>query len=200
MKLYSNRLSPNCRKVHTVIGHTGIEVEEIAISLGEGEQKQTDFLAINPNGKVPALIDGDTKLWESDAIACYLASKAKSDLWPASNQRYDILRWMFWSANHFSNPVGSIIGQKIFNRDNPDQAIIDKGLADFRHVAGILDRHLHGRSFLSGDGATVADISVGVWLGYATPLELPLGDFAEVSRWFDSLVALKGGNELLPPG
>jgi len=62
-----------------------------------GEQLRPDFLAINPNGKVPALVDGGRAIWESNAIIIYLAEREDSDLWPAGERRLDILRWMFWS-------------------------------------------------------------------------------------------------------
>ena len=67
MQLYSNPLSPNCRKVHGVIAHTGLSVDEQTVDLRQGEQKKTEFLKLNPNGKVPVLLDGDTVLWESNA-------------------------------------------------------------------------------------------------------------------------------------
>ncbi len=199
MQLYSNHFSPNCRKVHGVIAQTGIAVDEHTVDLRQGEQKKPEFLKLNPNGKVPVLLDGDTVLWESNAIACYVAGQANSDLWPKSNQRYDIMRWMFWESVHFIRPIGAIIGQKFFNADNPDQAIIDQGLADFRTVAAVLDGHLAGRGHLSGDGLTVADFAVGVWLGYSQPLALPTGDFANVSRWYDSLAALPAWQKVVPP-
>ena len=199
MQLYSNPFSPNCRKVHGVIAHTGLSVDEQTVDLRQGEQKKPEFLKLNPNGKVPVLLDGDTVLWESNAIVCHLAGTAESDLWPKSNQRYDILRWMFWESIHFIRPIGAVIGQKFFNADNPDQAIIDKGLADFRTVAAVLDGHLAGRDYLSGGGLTVADFAVGVWLGYTPAIGLPTAEFSNISRWYDGLAALPAWATVVPP-
>lgn len=199
MKLYTNQFSPNCRKILGVAAHAGVALEQEFVDLFKGAQKQPDFLAINPNGKVPVLVDGDTTLWESNAITCYIAGQAESDLWPKSNQRYDIMRWMFWEANHWSRAVGTVIGQKIFNADNPDQAIIDQGHADFRKFAAVLDGHLASREYVSGDGLTVADFAIAVWLGYTQVCELPLSEFSRVSAWHDRLNALPAWGEMHPP-
>jgi len=199
MKLYTNPLSPNCRKIQGVAAHAGVSLDVEMVDLLKGAQKQPDFLAINPNGKVPALVDGDTTLWESNAITCYVAGQAESDLWPKSNQRYDILRWMFWESNHWSKAVGTVIGQKIFNAANQDQAIIDKGIADFRTFATVLDTHLAARDFVSGESLTVADFSIAVWLGYSQVCGLPLSEFRHVSAWHDRLSALPAWGEMHPP-
>jgi glutathione S-transferase len=199
MKLYTHPVSPNCRKIHGVAAHAGLAIDQQIVDLFKGEQKQPDFLAINPMGKVPALVDGDTILWESNAITCYVAGKAESDLWPKSNQRYDILRWMFWESNHWARAIGTVIGQKIFNADNPDQAIIDKGIADFRSFASVLDAHLGSHDFLSGEALTVADFAVGVWLGYTDICELPLSEFNNIAAWSGRLNELPAWGEMHPP-
>ncbi len=199
MKLYSNPYSPNCRKVHGVIAQIGSEVEMQTVNLQEGEQKKPEFLELNPNGRVPVLVDGDTTLWESNSIGCYVAGKAESDLWPRSDQRYDILRWMFWECVHWAPAIGTVIGQKIFNADNPDQAIIDKGITDFRHCASILNGQLESHSHVSGESLTVADFSVGVWLGYAPVLDLPVSEFGNVERWYQTLSDLPAWKEVMPP-
>lgn len=199
MKLYTNHFSPNCRKILGVAAHAGLSIDQEFVDLFKGAQKQPDFLAINPNGKVPVLVDGDTTLWESNAITCYVAGKADSDLWPKSNQRYDILRWMFWESNHWSRAIGTVIGQKIFNADNPDQAIIDKGIAEFRTFASVLDHHLSGRDFVSGEALTVADFSIAVWLGYTQVCELPVSEFGNIGAWNERLSSLPAWNEMHPP-
>ncbi len=199
MKLYTHPVSPNCRKIHGVAAHAGITIDHQHVDLFKGGQKQPDFLAINPNGKVPALVDGDTTLWESNAITCYVAGKAECDLWPKSNQRYDIMRWMFWESNHWSKAIGSVIGQKIFNADNPDQTIIDKGHADFRTFASVLDAQLASRDFVSGDTLTVADFALAVWLGYTQICELPVSEFSNIGKWNSRLSALPAWGEMHPP-
>ncbi len=199
MKLYTHVVSPNCRKVHGVAAHAGIDLERESVDLRAGAQKRPDFLALNPMGKVPVLVDGDTVLWESNAIACYIAGAVGSDLWPEGAQRYDILRWLSWEGAHWIRPIGAILGQVIFNAQNPDRTIIDKGRDDFRVLAGVLDGHLADREFLSGEAATVADYAVGVWLGYSDVCGLPLNEFAHLSAWNERLAGLAGWHAAVPP-
>ncbi|MDH3622632.1 MAG: glutathione S-transferase family protein [Myxococcales bacterium] len=199
MKLYTNLFSPNARKVHAAAQELGIELDTHTVDLRAGEQRTPEYLALNPNGKVPTLVDGDTTLWESNAILCYLAGKSDTDLWPKSAKRYDILRWMFWESNHFSQAITAIIVQKIFRSDNPDQAVIDSALKDFRKYAAVLDGTLHGSHFITGDTLTLADFAVGVGLGYEETCELPIDEFQHVKRWWQALIDTPSGQTLLPP-
>lgn len=199
MKLYTNLFSPNARKVHAVAHELGIHLDTHTVDLRGGEQRTPEYLAINPNGKVPSLVDGETTLWESNAIICYLAGKGDTELWPKSATRYDILRWMFWESNHFTAAINRIIGEKLFRRENPNQDIIDEALKDFRKYGAVLDGALHGHHFLIGNTLTLADFAVGVGLGYTDICELPLDEFAHVKRWWEALSDTPAGKVLLPP-
>ena len=199
MKLYTHPLSPNCRKVYAVAKRLNLELAHETVDLLAGKQREPAFAALNPNQKVPVLVDGETTLWESNAICCYLAAKTDNPLWPKSYARYGIISWMFWEANHLSKPVSKIIGQKIFSRDNPDAAIIAAGLEDFRKCAQVLERTLADRKYLTGDELTLADYSAGVWLGYETICELPIAEFSNIQRWWQGLSDTTAGKLLLPP-
>ncbi|MGB5811859.1 MAG: glutathione S-transferase family protein [Polyangiales bacterium] len=199
MKLYTNLFSPNARKVHALAQELDIELEAETVDLRAGQHRTPEYLALNPNGKVPTLVDGETKLWESNAIMCYLAATRETPMWPKSPARYEILRWMFWESNHFSNAIARIIGQKIFRRDNADQAIVDSALKDVRRYAAVLDQTLHGSHFIIGDTLTLADLAVGVGLGYTDSCELPTAEFQHVSRWWGALRDTPVGQTLMPP-
>ena len=82
MKYYYHPGSPNCRKVSAVIEMLGVDAKYEFVDLPKGKQAQPEFLAVNPNGMVPALVDGDTTVLESNCIIIYLAEKTGSDLWP----------------------------------------------------------------------------------------------------------------------
>ena len=198
MKLYTNLFSPNARKVHAVANELGIELETQTVDLRGGEQRTPEYLTLNPNGKVPTLVDGDTVLWESNAIMCYLAGKGDTDLWPKTAKRYDILRWMFWESNHLSNALNRLFFQKFFSGDNPDQALIERATKDFRKYATVLDTHLANNTYVTGDTLTLADFTVGVSFGYAVPLELPLEGLDNINRWWGSFSATDSGSILLP--
>ncbi len=199
MKLYTNPVSPNCRKVHGVAAHAGVDLDHEIVDLRAGAQKQQDFLDMNPMGKVPVLVDGETTLWESNAIACYVAEKGSGGLWPSGAGRWDAMRWLHWEGAHWIRPLGAILGQVFFNADNPDQAIIEKGRDDFRVLAGVLDVRLATQPYLAGEQASVAEYAVGVWLGYADACGLPLAEFAHLSAWDARLRDLSGWPQTAPP-
>lgn len=106
MKLYySDTLNP--RKVCALALHLQSPVEFIRVELGTGEHLSPAFRAMNPNAKVPVLVDDDLVLWESNAIMCHLAEKAGSDLWPQDARRIDVMRWLMWDATEFA-PLASV--------------------------------------------------------------------------------------------
>ena len=198
MKLYTNLFSPNARKVHAVASELGIELETQTLDLRAGEQRTPEYLALNPNGKVPTLVDGDTVLWESNAIMCYLAGKGDTELWPKSAKRYDILRWMFWESNHLTSALNRLFFQKFFNRDNPDQGVIDRATKDFRKYAEVLDAQLANNAHVTGDTLTLADFAIGVSFGYIQPLELPVEVLDNIHRWWGAFSTTESGKILLP--
>ena len=192
MKLYTNPVSPNCRKPVAVAKHLGIELEEVNIDLFKGEQKSPDFVAINPNGKVPVLVDGDVILWESNAIMGYLCSKVEStDLWPKSNTRYDIMRWLFWESQHFTPTTGDLVFEALIKPrlglGDSDPEKIATGQEKFRQHASVLDGHLKDNRYLVGASATLADFAVAAVLGLAAVPTVPVNEFPNVQRWLADL-------------
>ena len=167
MKLYYFE-TPNARKACAVARYLKTPVEFVRVDLTKGEHKAPAFLAINPNGKVPALEDGDVRLWESAAIMCHLADRAGSSLWPKDARQIDVVRWLSWDATHFSRHAGTLFFQRVikphFGLGEPDLVAIDEAMGFFRQFAGVLDGHLRGRDHLVGDGLTVADFAVGSFL------------------------------------
>ena len=101
MKLYYAETS-NPRKVCALARHLNAPVKFVNVDIANGGTHAPDFLKLNPNGKVPVLEDGDTYLWESNAIMHRLCDVTGSDLWPRDDRETDVLRWLFWDAIHFS--------------------------------------------------------------------------------------------------
>src|SRR5262245_1494981 len=96
VKLYGFPPSPNTRKVQAVAAHIGVALEFEFVDIAKGKSRTPEFLAINPVGRTPVLVDGSFRLWESNAIMQYIASKKKNDLWPEdTRRRADISRWQF---------------------------------------------------------------------------------------------------------
>jgi glutathione S-transferase len=201
MKLYYFE-TPNARKACAVARHLDAPVEFVRVDLTKGEHKAPTFLTINPNGKVPALEDGEMRLWESAAIMAYLADKAGSDLWPKDARQIDVIRWLTWDAMHFSRHAGTLFFEQVvkprFGLGEPNLAAIDEAMGFFRQFAGVLDRHLKGRKYLVGDGLTIADFAVGSLLPNARDAKLPIDEFAEISRWYAQLEQIPGWQEPFP--
>jgi glutathione S-transferase len=201
MKLYySDVLAP--RKPGAAIRLLGLPVEEIYLDFTKAEHKAPAYLAINPNGKVPTLTDGDRSIWEANAIMCYLSRKAGADLSPQDDRAIDIQRWQSWDLQHFTRYGGTLYFEYIikarFGIAEPDRAEVDEATRQFRRFAGILDDHLTGRTWLVGDSLTVADLSVAVTLPFAADAHIPLGEFPAVARWHDRLMALEAWANPLP--
>src|SRR3954469_19155273 len=114
MKLYSNPLSPNCRKVHALAKYMGLNLDIEIMDIRNNATKEPAYLAMNPNGKIPTLMDGDKSLWESNVIMAYLASKHDSPTWPKSDARYEIMKWMSWESCHLAPAVTKIFAQVVF--------------------------------------------------------------------------------------
>ena len=201
MKLYYfETLNP--RKVCAVAKYLGSPVEFVRVDLGKGEHKAPGYLAINPNGKVPALSDGNLRLWESNSIMAYLARAAGSDLWPNGADQIDVLRWLSWNSEHFTRHAGALYFQNLikpqFLKAAPDPKAIAEATGFFRQFAQVLDDHLRGRKYLVGDGLTIADFAVAVALPYAQKAQIPVGEFAEVERWHARLNELPAWREPFP--
>jgi glutathione S-transferase len=187
MKLYSMHNSNNCRRVNATIQHLGLDVEIAEPPMAD--LKKPEYLAINPNGKVPALVDGDFKLTESRAIMQYLASKKPGNtLWPTDPRRQaDIARWQFWEATHLSRGTGAYafekLFKKIFMKQDADPAALAVGEKEWHTWAPILNGHLETRKWILGDELTLADFSVGACFSYAEPSGLPWERYSHIRAW-----------------
>ena len=188
MKLHVFPASPNARKTMLTNALLDLNIPLRIVDLQTGVQKSKDYLALNPNGKVPTLeFDNGSTLWESNVIINKLAGDAKSDLWPASQARYDILRWQFWEACHWTPACTKYIARHLFGNEGVD---MDAAEVDFRRFAKVLDDHLTGRDWLVGDAMTTADISVAMVLYLREPCQYPLADYANIMRWVTGIEAL----------
>jgi len=198
MKLYYNPLSPNVRRVRLTAAVLGIELEEKLVDFSKGEHKTPDYLALNANGAVPTLVDGDFVLSESRSIMQYLASKKpESGLLPRDEAaRADVTRWQFWDAAHFSPQLGSLAFEKLIKGmvglGEPDSAKITEALSNFRRFAAVLNQRLDGKQYVVGNSLTLADLTLASSLMYAKQTEVPLADFPNIEAWLARITALEG--------
>jgi len=201
MKLYYDEIL-NPRKACAVAKYLSSPVQFVRVSLLNGENRKPEFLAINPNGKVPALADGDVTLWEASAVMAYLARKAKSDLWPDDDRQMEVLRWLSYDAHHFGRHAGMLFFQyivkRMFGLGSPDTAAVEEATAFFRKYAAVVDDHLQGRKYLLGDQLTIADFTMAAALPYAGEAKIPFREFAALARWHDRLNELDAWREPFP--
>jgi glutathione S-transferase len=196
MKLYMNKLSPNVRRVRLTAAVLGLELEEKALDFAKGEHKAPEYLALNANGAIPTLVDGDFVLSESRAIMQYLASKKpESGLLPSDERlRADVTRWQFWDAAHWSPALGTLTFQKVLRPmmglGDPDQAKVEEALGGVKRFGAVLNARLEGKPYVVGDALTIADLTIASSLMYAKQTDVPLGDFPNVAKWFSRISEL----------
>jgi glutathione S-transferase len=189
MKYYYHPASPNCRKVSVLLEMLSLEAEYEFVDLAKGKQAAPAYLAVNPNGMVPALVDGKRTVLESNCILIYLAEKAGSDLW-SDEHRIEILQWMFWEQSHFMFATGTLFFQKLLKPmmgQESDEARIEEAEAKFNRHARALDDHLKDTRWLVADRMTLADLAVAAELTYADACGLPMDDFPNIQRWYAAI-------------
>ena len=203
MKLYGFPPSPNTWKVRAVAAQLGVKLELQVVDLSKGEQHTPAYLALNPTGRTPTLVDGDFKLWESTAIMQYLASRSTNSVWPDDARvRADIVRWQSWGLQHFGPDacqplIFQHLVKKILSLGPPDPTIVEKAMEAFRRDASLLNTHLTKQRYLAGQ-LTLADFSVAAVLVYTKETEMPLAQYPRVQEWSDRIFALQAWRETAP--
>jgi glutathione S-transferase len=201
MKLfYCETLNP--RKACAAARYLNADLEFVRVDLANAEQRTPEFLALNPNGKVPVLQYGDGQsLWEANAIMCFLSDMTGADFWPKDDRQPDVMRWLSWDASHFTlhaatlwfeNQVRPLFGQA------PDPAVVEQAELQLRQFAQVLDSHLAHRIFVVADRLSVADFALAAALPYWRSARLPLDDFEHIKRWHDQLNTIPAWREPFP--
>lgn len=204
MRLYHHPYSFNARRAVMTALHLHSPVELVFVDLQKGEQRQPQFLKLNPNHKVPVLEDDGFILWESHAIMQYLADKTpRQTIYPAETRaRADVNRWLFWSGQHLSPAIGILnwehMVKGILGLGAADPAEVRRGEGLVREFAGILDAHLSGRDWISGDALSLADISIAAPFASTVPAKLPVTDLKNVQRWFGAMQTLEVWKKTAP--
>lgn len=205
MKLYFHPLSGNSRRALLVAAHLEVPLDKIVVDLTSGEQRGPAHLARNPNGKLPVLEDDGLLLWESRAIMMYLADRVPGQtLYPTDpRDRADVQRWLFWCANHMT-PACAILVQERFvkqlmGRGDPDPVEVARGEALFRQSAAILDAQLAGKTWVTQDRLTLADLSLAAGFALAGPARFPLADAANVRAWLARVQDTAAWQRTAPP-
>ena len=200
LQLYSLP-TPNGVKVSIALEETGLPYEVHKVAFDKNDQMSPEFLALNPNNKIPAIIDPDgpggkpLALFESGAILVYLAAKT-GQLMPRDDaRRYETLQWLMFQMGG----IGPMFGQlgffhKFAGKEYEDKRPRDRYVAESKRLLAVLDGHLKGKAWMMGDEYTIADIAIFPWVrnlvGFYGAREIVGFDaFKEVQRVLDAFLA-----------
>ena len=163
----------------------GLNYESQTISFKENEHKSSEFLKINPNGKIPALIDNDFVMSESMAINFYLAEKYSPDLLGTTLQeRAKIRQWSFWAIADLQPPLINIFIQLIFvPEERRDQKVIDNAEKKLPSLLSSLNSQLEKKSYLIGDVFTLADLNVQSVISICKSINYDISTYKNIIRW-----------------
>lgn len=192
MKLYFSR-NLNPRVAVAVARHLAVPVEYIHAAPLDPSQEEK-FRALNPNLRVPILVEGDQSLWEADAIACRLSQLMGSEFWRTGAALPDMIRWISWGKSNFVAACDKVHFERITKRRyglGPTRdEVVAEGLAEFAVAARLLDQVLSGREWLVGSAISYADFRVATVLPFADLAGLPLADYPHVAAWHARLCQL----------
>ena len=200
LQLYSLP-TPNGVKVSIALEETGLPYEPHLVRFDTNDQLSPEFLSLNPNNKIPAVIDPNgpdgkpIALWESGAILVYLASKTGQLLPTGTSERYETLQWLMFQMGG----IGPMFGQlgffhKFAGKDFEDKRPRDRYVNESKRLLAVLNQHLKGRRWIMGKEYTIADIAVFPWVRnlvgfYGAGEIVGFSDFPEVQRVLDTFVA-----------
>ncbi len=163
----------------------GIEFDNDPVNPRKGEARTPEYLAINPNGHVPTMQDGDLVMWESLAINLYLAKKHSSDISPASAEEDALAtQWSMWGLNEIEPYSIFLIQNSRKPEDQQDQARAADSREILKRPMKVLDGILAEREWLVGERFTVADLNVASVMGPLRPVKFDFEPFPNVAKWF----------------
>ena len=182
----------NSRALRAIWGmeETGIAYEHVPVSYG-ADSKSAEHLAVNPNGRIPALIDGDLQLFESMAINLYLTKRYGAALYPTSAQdEAKALQWSVWAISEIEPLQMQIVVQKLFTPEEKRNPKISEGAAKgLQRPLRVLNAALAGRDWLIGDHFSVADLNVASVMYLMKRIDFGYSEHANVQRWADACYA-----------
>ena len=193
MQLHDFPLSGNCYKVRLFLGLIGQQAEVVHVDLLAGAQKRPDFLAINPRGQVPVLVDQGQPVADSQAILVYLARRYAPTWLPEDAlQQAHVASWLSYAANEVHQGPATARVILLFRRPGDLEGAQTKG----RQVLELVNAHLAERTWLVGGQPSIADVAVYPYLAMAEEGGLSLAPYPHLQAWFARIRALPGYLEL----
>ena len=192
LELYS-WTTPNGDKLHIMLEEIGLPYRAIGVNIGAGEQHTPAFRAINPNGKIPALVDPEgpdgaaVTVFESGAILVYLAEKSGQLLPHDTQGRFRVLQWLMFQMS----AVGPMLGQLFHFRNAAEQLpyAIDRFTTEVKRIFGVVEQQLADTgSFLAGE-YSIADIASYPWMRNHKALGLEISEYPRVRAWLEAIAS-----------
>ena len=182
--------TPNGKKVSVMLEEVELSYEVHPINIAKGDQLKPEYLAINPNNKIPAIIDTDgpggkpLKLFESGAILMYLAEKTGKFLPQEMAKRYEVIQWLMFQMGG----VGPMFGQAnyFYRLEEKVPFAIERYYKEAIRLYKVLEQTLGQRDYLAGD-YSIADIATYPWVGRHDGHNVKLEEFPNVKRWFETI-------------
>jgi glutathione S-transferase len=186
IKLYGIPMSRAFRSLWA-LEEIGVEYEHVPVNF-LGDAKKPEYLKINPNGRIPALVDGGLTLFESMAINLYLARKYDGGLQPKSlEDEARAVQWSFWGMTELEpHLLKMLLNRVLLPEDQRDASEAEAGAAALQAPLRVLDRALADRSFLLGESFGIADLNVASVLSWAKFVALDLSNHARAKAWFEA--------------
>jgi GSH-dependent disulfide-bond oxidoreductase len=182
--------TPNGKKVSIMLEEVELSYEVHPINIAKGDQLKPEYLAINPNNKIPAIIDSDgpggksLKLFESGAILMYLAEKTGKFLPQEPAKRYEVIQWLMFQMGG----VGPMFGQAnyFYRLEEKVPFAVERYYKEAIRLYKVLEQTLGQRDYLAGE-YSIADIATYPWVGRHDGHNVKLEEFPNVKRWFDGI-------------
>ena len=195
LKVWGRKTSSNVRKVLWCLAELDLEFDRVDLGGPFGGNDDPNYRAINPNGLVPTLEDGDTIIWESNSIIRYLSSiHGKGTLWPEDPaERSEADRWMDWQLFALNSTVGFLFLETTRKEEADwDQDAIAEAKEGAIVYVKMLDAHLANRPFVAGENLTMGDIPVGFFINRWKLLDIEHPALENLDAWHDRLKARPG--------
>jgi glutathione S-transferase len=194
MKIYTFATSPAAKRVRICAAELGVPVTPAFLDPQKAENRSADYLALNPMGKVPTLVDGDLVLWESSAILWHMTQKndPQHRLWPAdTNAQADAMRWLFFGACHMDPYYTTLVVERFIKArqgEPADEAAVRGADERLKRFLPVLDEQLSGHEYVSGRFG-LPDITLGCTIELSGLVNYDLGPYPNVSAWLARLHA-----------
>jgi len=189
MKLYGHPFSSHARRVQMFCEELGVPYDYQVVDLFNKKQHAAEFLAMNPNGKVPVIDDDGFVLWESHAILRYLADKHGAHSWyPVDiKARSQVERWLDWNHTRLGPEVGKIAFNTLVLREKGNAQAIEDGKKWLLIILPVLDGELGKRRYVCGNDITIADLATVTSLAYLEKCQYSLADYPAIAKWYEAM-------------